>query len=117
MLRLLPGISSYVLKLKSCLDNPAYSCAFEPPNSKRFEKSSLIPPLCLRILRPFEDAKIDLDVVDDTTVSDTRPWSQSEPQICPSLTKYKKDTTNPEVYKQAFFEITSRHQNLSLIHI
>ena len=39
------------------------------------------------------------------------PLSQSEPQICLSLTKYKKDTTNPEVYKQAFLEITSRHQN------
>ena len=23
----------------------------------------------------------------------------------------KKDTTNPEVYKQAFLEITSKHQN------
>ena len=53
-------------------------------------------------------------MVDDTTVSDTPPWSQSEPQICLSLTKYKrkkKDTTNPEVYKQAFLEITSKHQN------
>ena len=39
------------------------------------------------------------------------PWNQSEPQICLSLTKYKKDTTNPAVYKQAFLEITSRHQN------
>ena len=28
-----------------------------------------------------------------------------------SLTKYNKDTTNPEVYKQAFLEVTSRHQN------
>ena len=51
-------------------------------------------------------------MVDDTTVSDTPPWSQSEPQICLSLTKYKKkDTTNPEVYKQAFLEITSRNPN------
>ncbi len=99
------------LKLKTCPDNPAYSCVFEPPNSKLFEKSSLTPPLGLRILPLFEDSKIDLDVVDDTTVSDTPPWSQSEPQICLSLTKYKKDTTNPEVYKQAFLEITSRHQN------
>ena len=32
-----------------------------------------------------------------------------------SLTKYKKDTTNPEVYKQAFLEITSRHPNY--VHI
>ena len=54
---------------------------FEPSNSKLFEKSSLTPPLGLRILPLFEDSKIDLDVVDDTTVSDTPPWSQSEPQI------------------------------------
>ena len=38
-------------------------------------------------------------------------WSQSDLQICLSLTKYKKDTTNPELYKQRFLEITSRHQN------
>ena len=88
---------NYVLKLKTCPDNPAYSCVFEPPNSKLFEKSNLTPL--------FEDSKIDLDVVDDTTATDTPPWSQSEPQIC--LTKYKNDFTNHEVYKQA----------LSLIHI
>ena len=39
------------------------------------------------------------------------PQCQAEPQICLSFTKSKKDTTNPEVYKQAFLEITSRHQN------
>ena len=50
-------------KLKTCPDNPAYSCVFEPPNSKVFEKSSLTPPLGLRILPLFEDSKIDLDVV------------------------------------------------------
>ena len=50
-------------------------------------------------------------MVDDTTVSDIPPWSQSEPQICLSLTKYKKDATKPEVYNQAFLEATSRHQN------
>ena len=60
---------------------------------------------CLRI------SKIDLDVADDTSVSDTPPWSQSEPQICLSLTKYKTVTTNPEIYKQVFLEVTSRHQN------
>ena len=94
---------NYVLKLKTYPDNPAYSCVFEPPNSKLFEKSRLTPPLGLRILPLFEDSKIDLDMVDDTMVSDTPPWSQSEPQICLSWTKYKNDTTNPEVCKQAFF--------------
>jgi len=81
---------NYVLTLKTCPDNPANSYVFKPPNSKLFEKSSLTPPLGLRILPLFEDSKTDLDVVDDTTVTDTPPRSQSEPQICLSLTKYKK---------------------------
>ena len=77
----------------------------------------MTPPLGLRILPLFENSKIDLDVVAHTTLSDTPPWSQSEPQICLSLTKYKKDTTNPEVYKQAFLEVTSRHPNYVQIFI
>ena len=36
-------------------------------------------------------------------------WSESESQIYLSLTKYKRDSTNPEVHKQDFLEITSRH--------
>ena len=107
---------NYVLKLKTCPDSPAYSCVFEPPNLKLFEKSNMTPPLGLRILPLFEDSKIDLDVVDDTTVTDTPPWGQSEPQICLSLTKYKKDSTNPEVYNQAFSEITSRHPKYMQIY-
>ena len=80
------------------------------------EKSNLTPPLGLRILPLFEDSKTDLDVVNDTTVTDTPPWSQSEHQICLSLTKYKTDFTNPEVYKQAFLEITSRHPKYMQIY-
>ena len=67
---------NYVLKLKTCPENPAYSCVFEPPNSKLFEKSTLTPPFGLQILPLFEDSKIDLDVVDDTTVTETPPWSR-----------------------------------------
>ena len=44
-------------------------------------------------------------------VSDTPPRSQAKPHICLSLTKFKKDCTSPEVYKQAFLEITSQDQN------
>ena len=73
----------------------------------------MAPLLGLRILPLFEDSKIGLDVVDDNTVT---PWSQSEPQICLSLAKYKKDSTNPEVYKQAFLEITSRHPKYMQIY-
>ena len=69
---------NYVQKLKTCSNNPAYNCVFEPLNSKLFEKSELTPPRGLRVLPLFEDSKTDLGVVHDFTVSDTPPWSQSE---------------------------------------
>jgi len=55
-------------------------------------------------------------VSDYTTVTDTPPCSLSEPQICLSLAKYKKDSTNPEIYKQAFLEIISRHPKYMQIY-
>ena len=33
---------SYVLKLKSLPENPAYSCVFEPENTELFEESESI---------------------------------------------------------------------------
>ena len=35
---------NYVLRLKTCPNDPAYSCVFGPPNSKLLEKSKLTPP-------------------------------------------------------------------------
>ena len=88
--------TSDVLNLKTCLDNPAYGCVFEPPNLKLFEKSKLTSPLSLRILPLFEDSKIDMDVTDDVTVSDNSPRSQFEHQICLSGNlKKKKSAENP----------------------
>ena len=108
---------NYVLKLKTCPENPAYSCVFEPPNSKLFEKSTLTPPFGLQILPLFEDSKIYLDVVDDTTVTDIPLLGVNLKLISVYLTKYlKKDSTNPEVYKQAFSEITSRHPKYMQIY-
>ena len=40
-----------VIKLNYCPYNPAYSCVFEPQNTKLFEKSQFVtPPLGLRML-------------------------------------------------------------------
>ena len=104
-------MSELCFKAKICSNNPAHSCVFEPPNSELFEKSILTPPLGRQILPLFEDSKIDLDVVDDITVSNTPPWSRSEPHACLSLTDFKKDCTNLKYKRFSFLEITSEHQN------
>ena len=95
---------NYVLMLKTCPNNSAYRCVFEPPNSKLFEKSKLTLPLRLRVLPLLEDSKIDLGVVDDVSVSDTPPWSQPEPRICLSSTIFFfKDCTSPDIYVNKHF--------------
>ena len=69
---------NYVLKLKTCPDNPAHAC-FRATELNTYRNIQPDSPLGLRILPLFKDSKIKLDVVDDTKVT---PWSQCEPQIC-----------------------------------
>ena len=59
--------TNYALKLKTCANNLAYSCVFEPQNCKLFEIPKLTSPLGLPILPLFEDSKIGLGVTDDVT--------------------------------------------------
>ena len=87
---------NYVLKLKSLPENRAYSCVFEPENTTLFEESeSKVPPLGIRILPHLEKSNL----VDDAPSLDIVPWKLSVPAVRFDLTNFKKDTTNPEIYK------------------
>ena len=65
---------NYVLKLKSLPENRAYSCVFEPENTKLFEESeSKVPPLGIRILPHLEKSELNLNLVDDAPLLDIVP--------------------------------------------
>ena len=65
---------NYVLKLKSLPENPAYSCVFEPENTKLFEASeSKVPPLGICIIPHLEKPKLNLNLVDDASPLDIIP--------------------------------------------
>ena len=101
---------NYVLKLKSLLENPAYSCVFEPENTKLFEASeSKVPPLGIHIIPHLEKSKLNLNLVDDASPLDIIPWKLSVPVVCFDLTSFKKDTTNPEIYKQLYLQLISEY--------
>ena len=98
--------------LKSLPENPAYSCIFEPEN-KLFEESGVeSPPLGIRILPDLEKSKFNLNLVDDAPSLDIVPWKLSVPAVRFDLTNLKKDTTNPEIYKQFYL-----HLRISFIRI
>ena len=87
---------NYVLELKSLPENPAYSSVFEPENIKWFEESeSKIPLLDIRILPDSEKSKINLHLIDHAFFLDIAPWTLT---VRFDLTKFKKDTTNPETH-------------------
>ena len=88
-----------VLKLKSLPENSANSRVFEPENVKLFADSpSKIRPLGIRMLPHVEKSKINLQLIDDVSFLDTAPRMPSAPTIRFDLTKFEKDTTNPETY-------------------
>ena len=95
---------NYVLKLKSCPDNPAYNCVFNPPDTELFEPASLTPPLGVRIKDHLENAEINIKSVQTQLFTTTPPWCLHEPKVDLTLTCYKKETTNPVLYKQRFLE-------------
>ena len=99
---------NYILKLKSLPENPAYCCVFEPENTKLFEESeSKVPPLGIRILHHLEKSKLNLNLVDDAPSLDMVPWKLLVPAVRLDLTNFKKDTTNPEIYKQFYLQLIS----------
>ena len=101
---------NYVLKLKSLPENPAYSCVFEPENTKLSEElESKVPPLGICILPHLEKSKLNLNLVDDAPPLDIVPWKLSVPAVRFDLDSLKKDTTNPEIYKQLYLQLISEY--------
>ena len=83
---------------------------FEPENTKLFEESeSKVPPLGIRILPHLEKSKLNLNLVDDALSLDIVPWKLSVPAVRFDLASFKKDTTNPEIYKQLYLKLISEY--------
>ena len=98
------------LNFKSLPENPAYSWVFEPENTKLYEASeSRVPPLGIRIVPHLEKSKLNLNLVDDASPLDIIPWKLSVPVVRFDLTSFKKDTTNPEIYKQLYLQLISEY--------
>ena len=101
---------NYVLKLKSLPENAAYSCVFEPENTKLFEAAeSKVPPLGIRIIPHLEKSKLNLNLEDNASPLDIIPWKLSIPVVHLDLTSFKKDTTKPEIYKQPYLQLISEY--------
>ena len=109
---------NYVPRLKSLPENAAYSWVFEPENIKLFEESeSKIPPLGIRILPDLEKSKPDLNLINDAPLLDIASWKLLAPAHCLDLSKFKKETTIPETYKQFYLQLISEYPSSDLFFL
>ena len=63
----------------------------------------------IRILPTLEKSKLNLNLVDDAPSLDIVPWKLSVPPVRFDLDSFKKDTTNPEIYKQLYLQVISEY--------
>ena len=57
----------------------------------------------------MEKTKLNLNLVDDAPSLDIVPWKLSVPAVRFDLASFKKDTTNPEIYKQLYLQLISEY--------
>ena len=96
--------------VQTSFTEPPNSCVFEPETTKLFEESeSKVPLLGIRILPHLEKSKLNLNLVDDAPSMDIVPRKRSVPVVRFDLTSFKKDTTNPEIYKQIYLQLISEY--------
>ncbi len=76
--------------------------AFLNPKTLNYLK---VPPLGIRIFHHLEKSKLNLNLIDDAPSLDMVPWKLLVPAVRLDLTNFKKDTTNPEIYKQFYLQL------------
>ena len=57
----------------------------------------------------LEKSKLNLNLVDDAPSLDIVPWKLLVPAVRFDLASFKKDTTNPEIYKQFYLQLISEY--------
>ena len=57
----------------------------------------------------LKKSKLNLNLVDETASLDIVPWKLSVPAVRFDLNSLKKDTTNPEIYKQFCLQLVSEY--------
>ena len=67
------------------------------------------PPLGIHILPHLEKSKLNLNLVDDAPSLDIVPWKLPVPAVRFDLASLKKDTTNPEIYKQLYLQLITEY--------
>ena len=58
----------------------------------------------------MDKSKLNLNLVDDAPPLDIVPWKLSVPAVRFDLDSLKKDTTNPEIYKQLYLQLISEYR-------
>ena len=102
----------YALKLKSNPFNPSTQTIFHP-NYRHFytSKPNAIRPLGLRIEDTLHEICPDLGSISEHIFPSKPPWQLLRPPVDLSLREFKKDITDPLVFKTYFYQLNNKYHN------
>ena len=108
----------YYLKLKSLPENPAYDIVMNPINIEKFSrKPNETPTLGIRMKNHFEEADLDIGVIDDSSLmTDEPPWKLAYPIINLALCQYKKEVFPCLGFRQLFLEQCQKYSGFIKIY-
>ena len=107
----------YLLKLKSCPNNPAYDCTFYPKYQELFNmREKTIKPFGLRMKANIEESKIPISSIHNSILPETPPWTMKQTEINLNLKKKSKLNTNPIEYHDELQHIKLQYPDYSFLY-
>lgn len=96
----------YAAKLASNPTNPAHNSVFKPQFKIQFSKKpTQTATLGIRMISELNSLGIGTKSVEMSCIPAVPPWTLGRPSVDLALTEYRKDSTNPTIYKNKFFEL------------
>ena len=107
----------YIIKLAQNKNNPTYKIVFKPLLQPLFhKKTKTIPTFGIRHKQHMKEIKLDPKQVIPKEIPPKPPWLTENPQIIWTLTKFKKDKTNPDIFKTLFNEVKDNYRNYKSVY-
>ena len=104
----------YAIKLSSLPDNPAHDCVFQIPdhiNETVSRNENIIKPFGLRVQKNLKEINFSENDTLNHFTPETPFWQILNPEINLELSKLVKDKTDPQIYKNLFYDIVINQYN------
>ena len=107
----------YAIRISANRKNPTRNVVFKPSYIEKYiSKPKEIKPIGLRLNDDFKYLGITTKSILQNINDEIPPWTYKSPQVDISLSKFKKSSISPEVFKEEFTKIKVKYQDFNALY-